>query len=117
MLDSTAGQQVIAVSMSSHLTGVRLKRCGVRSPVIVRRAGKHFEIWLRSTDGTRRRVGQVGIDLATDARRFGQDLLADMMETALRQFEREEWFGMGHSASVGAPGVYLPKPRGRRAVI
>jgi hypothetical protein len=56
----------------------------------VRRTRRHFEVWLRQANGIRRKIGQVGIDLAGDAQRHGQDLLAELIDIALRRLEREK---------------------------
>ena len=76
----------------------RWQGLGIRSPLLVRQTRGHFEVWLRPSNGIRRKVGQVGIDLMDDALRHGQDLLAELIDNALRQFERENRLGTERSA-------------------
>jgi hypothetical protein len=73
----------------------RRKGLTTPSPIFVLRTAKQFEVWLRPTNGTRRRVGRIDIDFESDARCHGQDLLRDLIDGALRQFEREKLLKTG----------------------
>jgi hypothetical protein len=59
-----------------------------RPPVVeVTEAQEHLQIWLHD-DGARRLAGSVGIELASDARRLGQDLVDELIDDALREADR-----------------------------
>ena len=75
--------------------GAGSERVKPRSPVLVLQTSTQFEVWLRSSGGSRRAVGRVGIGLVRDAQRHGQDLLDELIGTALRRFEREKRLAIG----------------------
>jgi len=50
--------------------------------------GKRLEVWLVQGDKAIKRVGSVRLVLAQDALRYGEDLVADMFDTARRDLER-----------------------------
>ena len=59
-----------------------------RPPVVeVIRSREQLQIWLHDT-GKPRLAGSVGIELAADARRLGQDLVSDVVDDALREADR-----------------------------
>lgn len=58
------------------------------SDIIVLPAGKRLEVWLCPAGRTTRRLGTVGVGLATDARRYGQDLIGELIEKAMKELER-----------------------------
>ena len=72
-------------------TGVgRRVRAGRRSrPSVVEvvESGEHMQIWLRDA-GERRLVGSVAIELASDAKRLGQDLVGELVDDALLEADR-----------------------------
>jgi hypothetical protein len=45
-------------------------------------------VWLKRTGGRPRRIGSVNRRLATDASRHGQDLVGDLVDTALLAADR-----------------------------
>jgi hypothetical protein len=61
-----------------------------RSPpptVEVTQSHEHLQIWLLHA-GQRRLAGSVSIELASDARRLGQDLVSELVDDALREADR-----------------------------
>lgn len=65
-------------------------RPGRRSqpPIVeVIRSRQQLQIWLHDA-GQRRLAGSVSIELASDAKRLGQDLVSDLVDDALRQADR-----------------------------
>lgn len=59
-----------------------------RPPVVeVIESREKLQIWLHDA-GQRRLAGSVGIELAADARRLGQDLVSDLVDDALREADR-----------------------------
>ena len=47
-------------------------------------------VWLELDGRRRERVGAVNRDLAADAWRYGQDLVGELVETALQEADRRE---------------------------
>jgi hypothetical protein len=65
-------------------------RPGRRSqpPVVeVTESHEHLQVWLHDA-GARRLAGSIGIELASDARRLGQDLVDRLIDDALREADR-----------------------------
>jgi hypothetical protein len=65
-------------------------RAGRRSrpPIVeVVEAREHLQIWLHDA-GERRLAGSVAIELASDAKRLGQDLVSELVDDALREADR-----------------------------
>jgi hypothetical protein len=59
-----------------------------RPPIVeVTRSRQHLQIWLHDA-GQRRLAGSVSIELASDAKRLGQDLVSDLVDDALREADR-----------------------------
>jgi hypothetical protein len=59
-----------------------------RSPIIkVVRSRERLQIWL-CDDAGRQLTGSIGIELASDAKRLGQDLVDQLVEKALREADR-----------------------------
>jgi hypothetical protein len=48
---------------------------------------EHLQIWLHES-GRRRLAGSIGIELASDAKRLGQDLVSELVDDALREADR-----------------------------
>lgn len=48
---------------------------------------ERLQIWLHDA-GARRLAGSVGVALASDARRLGQDLVDELIDDALREADR-----------------------------
>jgi hypothetical protein len=65
----------------------RLVLANRRPKLIVK--GKRLEVWLVQGDKAIKRVGSVGLVLAQDALRYGEDLVADMFDAARRDLERQ----------------------------
>jgi len=59
-----------------------------RSSIVeVVRSREQLQVWLR--DSRRRQLtGTIGIELASDAKRLGQDLVGTLVDRALREAER-----------------------------
>ena len=70
-------------------TGKRIRPSRRSRPPIVEvtQSRQHFQIWLNDA-GQRRLAGSVGIELASDAKRLGQDLVSDLVDDALREADR-----------------------------
>jgi hypothetical protein len=67
--------------------GVRAGRPAQTSIVEVVRSREQLQVWLR--DSRRRQLtGTIGIELASDAKRLGQDLVGTLVDRALREAER-----------------------------
>jgi hypothetical protein len=67
--------------------GVRPARRS-RPPVVeVTQSREHLQIWLNDS-GARRLAGSIGVELASDARRLGQDLVDELIDDALREADR-----------------------------
>jgi hypothetical protein len=67
--------------------GVRAGRPTQASIVEVVRSREQLQVWLR--DSRRRQLtGTIGIELASDAKRLGQDLVGTLVDRALREAER-----------------------------
>jgi hypothetical protein len=67
--------------------GVRAGRSTQASIVEVVRSREQLQVWLR--DSRRRQLtGTIGIELASDAKRLGQDLVGTLVDRALREAER-----------------------------
>jgi hypothetical protein len=67
--------------------GVRAGRPTRSSIVEVVRSREQLQVWLR--DSRRRQLtGTIGIELASDAKRLGQDLVGTLVDRALREAER-----------------------------
>lgn len=58
-------------------------------PGLIRSTG-HMEVWLMRGGRTIQRIGSVGIPLALDALRHGEDMVADLFDEARRTLERRE---------------------------
>ena len=59
-----------------------------RSPIIeVVKSHEQLQIWL-CDDAGRQLTGSVGLELASDAKRLGQDLVDQLVEKALREADR-----------------------------
>ena len=59
-----------------------------RPPVVeVTESREHLQIWLRD-GGAKQLAGSIGIELASDARRLGQDLVDELIDDALREADR-----------------------------
>jgi hypothetical protein len=67
--------------------GVRAGRPTRASIVEVVRLREQLQVWLRHS-GRRQLTGTVGIELASDAKRLGQDLFGTLVDRALREAER-----------------------------
>jgi hypothetical protein len=66
---------------------VRPGRCA-RPPVVeVTESRERLQIWLHDA-GAKRLAGSIGIELASDARRLGQDLVDELIDDALREADR-----------------------------
>jgi hypothetical protein len=66
---------------------VRAGRRSGPSVVEVVESREHLQIWLHDA-GERRLVGSVAIELASDAKRLGQDLVGDLVDEALLEADR-----------------------------
>ena len=66
---------------------VRPGRRSQRPTVEVTQTREHLQIWLHDA-GQRRLAGSVGIELASDAKRLGQDLVSELVDDALREADR-----------------------------
>jgi hypothetical protein len=65
-------------------------RAGRRSrpPVVeVVESREHLQIWLHDA-GERRLAGTIATELASDAKRLGQDLVDELVDDALREADR-----------------------------
>ena len=59
-----------------------------RPPVVeVTESRERLQIWLNDA-GARRLAGSIGVALASDARRLGQDLVDELIDDALREADR-----------------------------
>ena len=59
-----------------------------RAPVVeVIESRADLQVWLHDA-GKRRLAGSVAIELASDARRLGQDLVGELVDDALREADR-----------------------------
>ena len=59
-----------------------------RAPVVeVVRSREQLQVWLRDS-GRRQLTGMIGIELASDAIRLGQDLVGTLVDRALREADR-----------------------------
>jgi hypothetical protein len=59
-----------------------------RPPVVeVTKSRERLQIWLNDA-GARRLAGSIGVELASDARRLGQDLVDELIDDALREADR-----------------------------
>jgi hypothetical protein len=59
-----------------------------RPPTVeVTQSREHLQIWLHES-GRRRLAGSIGIELASDAKRLGQDLVSELVDDALREADR-----------------------------
>ena len=59
-----------------------------RPPVVeVTESREHLQIWLNDA-GARRLAGSIGVELASDAKRLGQDLVDELIDDALREADR-----------------------------
>ena len=57
-------------------------------PVVeVTESRDHLQIWLHDA-GAKRLAGSIGVELASDARRLGQDLVDELIDDALREADR-----------------------------
>ena len=57
-------------------------------PVVeVTESREHLQIWLHDA-GARQLAGSIGVELASDARRLGQDLVDELIDDALREADR-----------------------------
>ena len=66
---------------------VRPGRRSQPTVVEVTESRAHLQIWLRA-GGAKRLAGSIGIELASDARRLGQDLVDELIDDALREADR-----------------------------
>lgn len=65
-------------------------RFAVKSePRLIQRLGR-LEVWLMQGDMATKRIGSVGIPLAADALRHGEDLVAALLDQARRELERRQ---------------------------
>jgi len=53
----------------------------------VTKSREQLQIWLHDA-GAKRLAGSVGVELASDARRLGQDLVDELIDDALREADR-----------------------------
>ena len=59
-----------------------------RSPIIeVVKSRQQLQIWLCDDEG-RQLTGSIGVELVSDAKRLGQDLVGPLVEKALREADR-----------------------------
>jgi hypothetical protein len=59
-----------------------------RLPVVeVTESHEHLQVWLHDA-GARQLAGSIGVELALDARRLGQDLVNELIDNALREADR-----------------------------
>jgi len=59
-----------------------------RPPVVeVTESRENLQIWLHDA-GSRQLVGSIGVELASDARRLGQDLVDELIDDALHEADR-----------------------------
>lgn len=59
-----------------------------RPPVVeVTESRAQLQIWLHDA-GAKRLSGSIGVELASDARRLGQDLVEELIDDALREADR-----------------------------
>ena len=59
-----------------------------RPPVVeVTKSREQLQIWLNDA-GARQLAGSIGVELASDARRLGQDLVDELIDDALREADR-----------------------------
>lgn len=58
-------------------------------PGLIRNKGR-LEVWLMRGDRTIQRIGTVGMPLALDALRHGEDVVADLLDEARRTLERRQ---------------------------
>ena len=59
-----------------------------RSPIIgMVRSREQLQIWLCDDEG-RQLTGLIGLELASEAQRLGQDLVGQLVEKALREADR-----------------------------
>lgn len=72
--------------MRRCISKARLVLANRRPKLVVK--GKRLEVWLVQGDKAIKRVGSVGLALAQDALRYGEDLVEDMFDTARRDLER-----------------------------
>lgn len=61
---------------------------GNRLKVVVLTTESRTEIWVRQRGGMMRHVGTVSTPLGTDAQLWGQDLVGELVEMAIRELER-----------------------------
>ena len=66
---------------------VRPGRQSQRPTVEVTQSREQLQIWLHDA-GQRQLAGSVSIELASDAKRLGQDLVSDLVDDALREADR-----------------------------
>jgi len=52
--------------------------------------GSRLEVWLMRGDKAIKRTGSVSLALARDARRYGEDLVAELLDAARRELERRQ---------------------------
>jgi hypothetical protein len=52
------------------------------------RKGDEIVVWLKGSGTRPRRIGSVNRELAADARRHGQDLIGDLVDSALLEADR-----------------------------
>lgn len=52
--------------------------------------GAEIVVWLKGSGARPRRIGSVNRMLAADARRHGQDLVGDLVDTALLEADRRQ---------------------------
>ena len=59
-----------------------------RPPVVeVTESREQLQVWLHDA-GARQLAGSIGLELASDARRLGQDLVDELIDDALREADR-----------------------------
>ena len=59
-----------------------------RPPIVeVVKSREQLQIWLCDDDG-RQLAGSIGVELVSDAKRLGQDLIGQLVERALREADR-----------------------------
>jgi hypothetical protein len=74
------------------MTGERQAR-NSRRVVRVLKSGEHYHVWFCHQGKQHTLAGMVGIGLANDARRHGQDLVGNLVDKALQMADRQAMTG------------------------
>ena len=74
----------------SHSRWLHNRQCADDIEIV--RTTNHWEIWICQRGEPRRCAGSVGLTLASDALRQGQDLVEDLLNDTLKQLERSHNF-------------------------